>query len=612
MEQSESTSTGNTGDATQPAASESAQDGPAMSVDPGYAAFRARTDLEKYKHNALLLFVAQMRLGIDDIDSFAANALTDDSNDKKVDLLAISPDRSRIVVAQGSMRQDPTKTAEANKASDLNTAVSWMLAGDLDGLPGTLRGAILEARAAIESGDVGEIQIWYVHNQTESANVDVELAQAARTAASLLDQHFPGSEIDVSYIEIGRAVLEDEYRRLQAPILVADSIEFEIAGGFEVASTAWTSYSTAIPADVLRALWKKHKRDLMSPNIRDYLGTVRSERNINNGIKETARTSADKFAIYNNGITVLVNDYRLRTEDGKTYLTVDGFGVVNGGQTTGALGTLDDDEATHLGSAFVMARFVKCTDDDVLANIVRFNNTQNKVEAADFRSGDDVQSRLREEFIAIPGAEYRGARRGGVTDAISRVRDLLPDSSVAQALAAFHGDPNLAYNETRTIWEKDAVYSRIFRDSVSARHIVYCYSLLKAIEAAKSELNSIPETARTDQQRIQVEFFRSRGSTHLLTAAISSCLETILSRKVPDKYALRFSATTSPAAAIALWAPVVKAALPFARHLQPATDLGLKTSERVEDALATFASLIEATKEQGAKVFEELAAATDG
>ena len=31
--------------------------------------------------------------------------------------------------------------APANKASDLNTGVSWLLAGGLDGLPETLRGA---------------------------------------------------------------------------------------------------------------------------------------------------------------------------------------------------------------------------------------------------------------------------------------------------------------------------------------------------------------------------------------------------------------------------------------------------------------------------------------
>jgi hypothetical protein len=37
--------------------------------------------------------------------------------------------------------------------------------------------------------------------------------------------------------------------------------------------------------------------------------TVRSERNINNGIKTTASTTPEQFWIYNNGITVLVHEY---------------------------------------------------------------------------------------------------------------------------------------------------------------------------------------------------------------------------------------------------------------------------------------------------------------
>jgi hypothetical protein len=38
-------------------------------------------------------------------------------------------------------------------------------------------------------------------------------------------------------------------------------------------------------------------------------------------------------------------------------------------------------------------------------------------------------------------------------------------SAVAQALAAFHLEPNLAYNETRRIWVDDAVYARYFSDT---------------------------------------------------------------------------------------------------------------------------------------------------
>ena len=71
------------------------QDGKATDT-PGYGAFESRDDLTACGDNALLLFVAQLRLGFDDVDAFASNSLTDGSNDKKCDLVAVSADKQRV------------------------------------------------------------------------------------------------------------------------------------------------------------------------------------------------------------------------------------------------------------------------------------------------------------------------------------------------------------------------------------------------------------------------------------------------------------------------------------------------------------------------------------
>jgi hypothetical protein len=284
---------------------------------------------------------------------------------------------------------------------------------------------------------------------------------------------------------------------------------------------------------------------------------------------------------------------------------------VNGGQTTGALGSLDAAEAGSTTGAMVMARFVKCTNTSVLGDIVKYNNTQNKVEATDFRSKDAVQDRLRKQFETIPDADYRGGRRGGATDAIQRVKTLVPDSSVAQSLAAFHGEPNLAYNETRSIWDNDATYSRVFRDTVTARHIVYAYGLLKAIEQAKQKILSIPEGSRTDAQRRHAAFVSARGSNYLLVAAIGACIETVLGVAVADRYSLRFKKNLSPVKATEAWQPVVDLALAFSGHLMPATDRGLKAQDRVKKALEDFSSMLEAARSANPVPFDTLAEATE-
>jgi hypothetical protein len=576
---------------------------------PGYSHFLSRDDLlEAYGDNALLLYVAQLKLDVDDIDSFAATWLTDGSGDKKCDLVALTDGGDVLVIAQGYFSTKEVAAAPANKASDLNTAVTWLLSGPLEALPEVLRGAALEARSAIASGTVRELQLWYVHNLPESQNVREELDQVIKTADGLLAREFPEAQVDVSAQEVGSGTLEQEYRDRQQTILVTDQVVFDVPNGISFGGDNWDAYATVIPVSQLRDLWKKHKTKLMSPNIRDYLGLVKKRGNINYGIKETVKSEPTNFAIYNNGITVLVNDFAVEQSDTGARLIVDGIGIVNGGQTTGSIGGIGDPEFVGLDDAKVMARFVKCSDAEVLNQIVRFNNTQHKIEATDFRSGTPVQERLRREFESVPDADYRGGRRGGTQDAIERKRSLLADSSVAQAIAAFHGDPNLAYNDTRKIWDDDATYSGIFRDTLSARHIVFAHGLLKAVEHAKQQLLKMPELERTDMQKRHIQFFSARGSTVALASAIGASIETILNRAVADRYALRFAANVSPIAAQEAWQPVVDQLVFFTNTtLTDATDQGLKSRERVEKAMDNFGAMVGATREANPASMDELA-----
>ncbi|WP_441957159.1 AIPR family protein [Mycolicibacterium houstonense] len=575
---------------------------------PGWIALSSRTDLAKYgAGNSIALYAAELRLGIDDIDTFAADALTDSSNDKKCDLVAVVRDSGQLVIAQAYAAINPNtkKEGPAGKASDLNTAVSWLLSGELEGLPEVLRDAAIEARDALSSGDVTDIQIWSVHNLPEGPNIRAELAQAAKTAHSLISKYFPDAQVNVSTDEIGKDSLNDLYTRTKLPVLVTEQIDLTTAGGFETAGGAWRAYNTAVKLSELRSLWQRHGTDLMSPNIRDYLGIRKSERNINYGIKLTAKQQPEDFFIYNNGITAVVHNFT-PSKDG-TSIRLNGMGIVNGGQTTGSVGTLDEHEASGLDTAWVQMRFVTSSNTAVLENVVRYNNTQNKVEATDFRSKDAVQDRLRQEFESIPDSLYRGARRGGADDAMRRDRTLLSDSAVAQSLASFHGNPNLAYNELRQIWENDSTYARYFKEDLTGRHIVFCYSLLKCIEEEKSGLNQIPEDERTSSQKKRAEFLRSRGVIHLLTAAIGSSIETILGQAVPDRFKLRFRANVSPFQAIEIWRPIVQSCLPFNDQLAGATNLGLKSQDRVDDALAKFESMIEATRDSKQDTFDDFA-----
>ena len=116
----------------------------------GSDAFHARTDLTPYGENALLLFALQTALGIEDIHTVAANALTDGPDDKKCDLLFVDRDLGRVIIAQCYMAaNDRKKEAPANKASDLNTAAAWFFGGDGTTLPDHLKAAWAELDSAL-------------------------------------------------------------------------------------------------------------------------------------------------------------------------------------------------------------------------------------------------------------------------------------------------------------------------------------------------------------------------------------------------------------------------------------------------------------------------------
>lgn len=564
-------------------------------------ALSARGDLEKYRQNRRMLFVLQMRLSVEDIDSVAERAIVDQTNDKKCDLVYVDVDSGKVIIGQAYEAESTRPTAKANKASTLNTAISWILQGDLDKMPRSLALAAEEVRNALkEKGSISSLELWYVHNCLESDGVQQELDTAQGTARNLLRGGYDAASIDVTAKEYGVANLEALYKSTQAAVLVDDALTVEVGECFVETGDQWTAICTSIPASWLHDRYVEFGQDLFSANVRGYLGSRRSDRNINHNIKETAQKSPERFWVYNNGLTALVNDFNLNGNQ----LSLSGIAIVNGAQTTGAIGSSTKE---HLDQARVLARFVKCSDPAVIREITRYNNSQNKVEAADFRSNDAIQDRLRKEFQKRGGVEYSGARRGGAEDIIRRPgENMIPSSSAAQALVAFHGEPDLAYNQKSRIWEIDEIYGRYFNESTSSGHMLFTYSLLKAVEAIKREQASY-EGERTQEDQDAFDFFSHRGSTYLLISALGTTLETYLNKPVSDKFSVKFKEEVGLTQAIALWRPLVLPAVALNSTLGGALERNLRTKDKVAEAHRNFAALFRATASHNSAIYSDFA-----
>lgn len=237
------------------------------------AALEARDDLEQYGDNAIGLFALALRFALDDIHSVAAESVTDGNDDKKCDLIFIDREEGVAVIAQCYFSSRDKRSAPANKASDLNTAVAWLLQREVAALPERLRSAATELRSAISDGDIQRFEAWYVHNLPESTNVDDELSTVAATSKTVINALHPASRVSISTAEIGRRTLEAWYLETLSPILVNDEVKIDVESGFALRTGAWSAYITAVPARVLHRLYNKHKTRLFSANVRDYLGS---------------------------------------------------------------------------------------------------------------------------------------------------------------------------------------------------------------------------------------------------------------------------------------------------------------------------------------------------
>lgn len=560
-----------------------------------YQNFIGRDDLQKFESNALLLYSIQIRYGIEDIIEVAATALVDGSNDKKTDIVFIDTERKEAVIGQGYYAYTDKISAPSHKASDLNTSVSWLLTRNINDIPERIRAAATELRQKIVDNEIDRITLWYSHNLPESINVKDELESAENSLKSILNSNYPSKNVEALSLEVGLETLEGWYEGLTTPILVTDTFKIENISGFKLEEEKWTSFSTIIPAKTLNRLYSQYGTDLFSANVRDYLGSRKSDSNINNGIKNSAKSKPENFYVYNNGVTALVNDFEY---SGDT-LTIKGISIVNGAQTTGALGSL----TTELDDKVkVPLRLVKCQDENIIASIVKFNNSQNKVNAPDFRSNDQIQKRLVKEFQGLNHVNY-SARRGGSEDIIKRNPSIIPSVTAGQVLAAFHREPSIAYNQKSKIWESNNYYPRFFNEQTTAKHILFVYTLQRAIEDLKFEL--MKSTQLTSTQTNLLRYLRSRGSIVLFTSAISTCIEEIIGTQISNLFRLEFSKDVSISEGMEYWKPVILILSSFSETLDKGLSDGIKNEDKINNALNQFRQLVTAIKDANSPTFDE-------
>lgn len=296
---------------------------------------------------------------------------------------------------------------------------------------------------------------------------------------------------------------------------------------------------------------------------------------------DTVEKQPENFWAYNNGLTALVNDYCIENE---IMQSVKGITIINGAQSTGAIGAVE----TLKDDFLVPIRFIVCSDPKIIEEIINNNNKQNEILPSDLRSNDKQQVRLRNEFKKYPQLYYSGGRRDSTR---VRNKEVFDPYLVAQTLLAYHGDCVTAYNSKKIIWDEDKEYTNIFSDQLSAEHIIFVYSLGRAIDEFKISLKNKKEE-RTSVEDGEFTFLSKRGSKMLLIYAVSICMESLIGKKILDPWRLVYRDNQDFDSLVEKWKQVISILIPFHGTLEPALVGGLKNRETSKNVASQLCAVV--------------------
>lgn len=177
----------------------------------------------------------------------------------------------------------------------------------------------------------------------------------------------------------------------------------------------YTAYLCNIPGSILAYLYNTYGGRLLEGNVRSFLS---AKGKINKGIRNTILNEPSMFFAYNNGIAATAYAVELESGDGCTYITkITSLQIVNGGQTTASLAAAiinDKERANGLRDIYVPMKLSVVTPEkamELIPNIAKYANKQNKVSDADFFSNHAFHVRM-EDFSrrvlapAVMGNQY--------------------------------------------------------------------------------------------------------------------------------------------------------------------------------------------------------------
>ena len=180
----------------------------------------------------------------------------------------------------------------------------------------------------------------------------------------------------------------------------------------DLSQDGYRAFLTLIPGEVLKSIYSDFGSRLLERNVRSFL---QARGKVNRGIRDTIVREPDRFLAYNNGITLTAESVELCHVNGSRAIArLKGLQIVNGGQTTASLLATDRGRA-DLRQVYVAAKLIEVESgdahDELVRNVSRYANSQNRISEADFSANDPFHVRIEELSRIVWAPAVDGTQR---------------------------------------------------------------------------------------------------------------------------------------------------------------------------------------------------------
>jgi len=416
-------------------------------------------------------------------DREAAAAVIDDYSDRGIDAVAVEErgDRHHITLVQGKWSEKGNAGFGERELGALFRGLDDLMALEFGKFNSRIEAHADALEKALEGPATVTLVLALVTGSELHPNIQAELKDG------LDKRNWVREMIDSKVLN-----LRDLYQEIlgdQGERKITLETWLEGVGKESVPYEAF--YGTVSAAEIADWYRDGNQRHLFARNIRDSLDAT----DVNNKIRATLLGEPQHFWYFSNGITVLCD--RMKKKGRGAFVPgagagfiLEGASVVNGAQTVSAIAHAVQRNPAAGARGRVLVRLISLEDcpEGFGDRVTVAANTQNAIQERDFKSRDQTQFDLRDDFALSLGLSYV-IRRGEPEPARTAGCTM---TEAATALAATHRTAEMgarAKRDPSLLWEKNN-YRELFGRPPSAFHVWGVVRLLREVRENLEKLRS--------------------------------------------------------------------------------------------------------------------------